>query len=324
MEAGPLPESVVAAFLKQVGRGRMDDVRASLAGRPALVNAVGPHPFWGGRAQALHVAVETRRPEMVALLIERGADVNGANAEYDHWSPLMLAIDRDRPDIREQLLAAGARIGLLEALMLGDDRRVDEMLRGGLPAILPNGGSILAFARTPFAIDLLLALGAPTDLADRWGSRPIDALSRLGPRGRPLVERLVAHGVEAGPAESARLGDLAKLQQMAQSDGASVRRDEVLMAAVDFGHHDIVRWLIGQGASVDARAPAPSRHTALHSAAWNGDLEMVRLLLHAGANGTLRDEEHDGTPRDWADVAVEVTNNRNCGVVAAYLRSRGL
>ena len=105
-----------------------------LAAVPTLVNAVGPHPFWGGRPQALHVAIETTRREVIDLLLEHGADVNGANDEYDHWSPLMIAINKRTPAVQDALIARGARVGLLEALMLGDDDRADAFLRdGGLP-----------------------------------------------------------------------------------------------------------------------------------------------------------------------------------------------
>jgi hypothetical protein len=184
----PDGDPAVAAFLKAVGTGRVEAVRAMLAASPQLVNAVGPHPFWGGRGQALHVAIETKRREIVDVLLEHGADVNGDNDEYDHWSPLMVAIDQ--PAIRDELLRRGARVRLVEALMLADDRRVDELLSSdGLPPTVPNGGSLLAFARTPLAIDRLIALGASTDRPDRWGATPMDAMSRLGPRGAPLVAR---------------------------------------------------------------------------------------------------------------------------------------
>jgi ankyrin repeat protein len=92
-----------------------------------------------------------------------------------------------------------------------------------------------------------------------------------------------------------------------------------MMGAVDFRHHALVEWLVARGANVNARAPAPSRHTALHSAAWNGDLPMVKLLLAAGADPAARDDEHDGTPRDWAEVAISIENNPACRVVVEYL-----
>jgi hypothetical protein len=63
------------------------------------------------------------------------------------------------------------------------------------------------FARTPFAIERLLALGAPADRRDHWGTSPIEALSGLGARAAPLVALLVARGVAAPLDVHARLGD---------------------------------------------------------------------------------------------------------------------
>jgi len=316
-------EPLTADFLQDVGTGRIDEVRRALAVTPALVNVVGPHPFWGGQPQPLHVAIETTRQPMVTLLLEHGADVNGSNDQYDHWSPLMLAIDRKQTALVDELRRRGARIGILEALMLADDTRLDEQLRKqGLPAITPNGGSILAFARTTLAIDRLLDLGAPTDVRDRWGSTPIDAMRRLGRSGNHLVEHMVARGVAASPKEYARLGDLPTLARLVESDPSIARLDGVMMGAVDFEHHALVRWLLERGANPNARSDAGSRHTALHSAAWNGDLPMVRLLLEAGADPTARDQEYDGTPLDWALTSIEVSNNQKCQAVVAYLRAR--
>jgi hypothetical protein len=178
----------------------------------------------------------------------------------------------------------------------------------------------LLFARTTFAIDRLLALGAAPDPPDRWGSTPIDAMSRLGPRGAPLVRHMIAHGIAAGPEEYARLGDLATLERLIAADPAVVLRDAVMMAAVDGRHHDLVHWLLAHGASANARSTAQSRQTALHSAAWNGDLRMVQQLTAAGADRLARDEQYDGTPLDWARTSITVTNNRQCEAVADYLQ----
>jgi ankyrin repeat protein len=318
----PSPEQIVAEFLKRVGRGRIEDVRAMLGAAPALVNAVGPHPFWGGRPQALHLAIEGKRRDMFDLLLAHGADVSGKNDEYDHWSPLMLAVNREQSDMVDELLRRGARVGLLEALMLADDRRVEELLRSGtLPDVTPNRGSILAFARTPFAVDRLLALGAPADVADRWGSTPIDAMSRLGPRGQSVVRHMIARGIAAAPKEHVRLGDLDSLARLVASDPAVARHDSVMMAAVDLGHHTIVEWLLERCASPNARSDAESRHTALHSAAWNGDLKMAQRLVEAGAVPTTRDDLYHATPLRWAETSIEVTNNPKCAEVAAFLKA---
>jgi ankyrin repeat protein len=318
----PIDDDAVHAFLKLVGTGQTAEVRRVLAASPSMVNAVGPHPFWAGRAQPLHVAIETRRRDTFDLLLDAGADVDGANGDYDRWSPLMTAIDRGRADMRDELIRRGARIGLVEALLMADDGRVEEILRPGrsaLPVDVPNGGSLLHFARTPFAVDRLLELGVPAGVRDRWGATPVEAMSRLGPRGQPLVKHLVARGVPAGPEEHARLGDRETLSALLERDPALARSDAVMMGAVEFGHHALVEWLIARGANVNARATAPSRHTALHSAAWKGDLRMATLLVEAGADLAARDDRHDGTPLDWATVAIEVENNPSCRAVVEYL-----
>src|SRR5262249_19820709 len=165
IDASTMSDETVGAFLRAVGAGEIDKVGATLAAAPHLVNAVGPHPYWGGRPQALHVSIETKRRDMFDLWLASGADVNGSNEPYDHWSPLMLAVHWSEPDIRRVLIERDATIGLVEALMLGDDALVERLLRPGktaLPAVDPNDGSILAFARPPFPVGRLLELGGST------------------------------------------------------------------------------------------------------------------------------------------------------------------
>ena len=315
-------DQTTTALLRAVGTGQIDTVRAMLAATPELVNAVGPHPFWGGRSQPLHVSIDTKRRDMFDLLIAAGADVNGSNEHNEHWSPLMLTVHWDQPEMRRVLLEHGAAVGLVEALMFADDALVEKLLRPGqsaLPAIEPNSGSILAFARTPFAIDRLLELGVAHDRKDRWDTTPIQAMSRLGPRGRPLVQHMLKRGIAAEPQEYARLGDQDTLAALIAAKPDIAKSDAVMMGAVDFSHHDLVTWLLAHGANANAHSDWGSQGSALHSAAWNGDLRMVKLLVEAGADTAARDPEHNNTPAGWAEVAIKVTNNANCKVVADYL-----
>ena len=64
------------------------------------------------------------------------------------------------------------------------------------------------------------------------------------------------------------------------------------------GSPEAVAAAVAAGADVDAYETG---RTALHQAAWIGDVEMVRALLAAGADPDLADAEHGTTPLGWAE-----------------------
>ena len=45
--------------------------------------------------------------------------------------------------------------------------------------------------------------------------------------------------------------------------------------------------------------------TPLHQAAWEGDLELIRRLLKAGADPSLTDGRFGSTPLQWAEHAYQ-------------------
>ena len=104
-------------------------------------------------------------------------------------------------------------------------------------------------------------------------------------------------------------------------DPAVLRNDDVLMGAVDFGHQELAAWLLQSGASPNGRSSIGSGQTVLHSAAWEGNLALVKLLVEAGADVRALDHEHQGTPADWARYSHGVSRNPACLAVAEYLES---
>ncbi|HWN50808.1 MAG TPA: hypothetical protein VNO18_13490 [Xanthobacteraceae bacterium] len=49
-QIGPaIDDREVATFLRSVGDGHIEDVRTLLAADPQIINAVGPHPYWGAQ-----------------------------------------------------------------------------------------------------------------------------------------------------------------------------------------------------------------------------------------------------------------------------------
>ena len=90
---------------------------------------------------------------------------------------------------------------------------------------------------------------------------------------------------------------------------------------MEFNHPELAQWLIDRGANPNARSRIGSQGTALHSAAFEGNLDMAKLLIAAGADLRALDREYQGTPESWARAAIEITNNPQCAVVADYLAS---
>ena len=140
--------------------------------------------------------------------------------------------------------------------------------------------------------------------------------------------------------EAAALGDAARVRALAAGDPAAVGQRSPdgwppLHLAAHFGHGDavdalleakadvharstngegnmalhaalagksgarIVSRLLARGADVNARAAGG--HTALHEAAFRGNLELTALLLAHGADATARNDEGQ-TPLDVAQA----------------------
>ena len=60
----------------------------------------------------------------------------------------------------------------------------------------------------------------------------------------------------------------------------------------------------------------------LHSAAWEGDLPIVKLLVKLGANVHAEDDEYSATPTGWAQHAAQNFDRAACVEVAGYLQQR--
>jgi ankyrin repeat protein len=278
--------------------------------------------MWGGEPQPLHVAIERNHSELFAFLLENGADVDGKDATYDGWSPLMLALHHRREDMRDQLLARGAKIGLPEALLLGDDARVEKILTEN-PALvrepMPSLASPIGFARTLPALRLLVELGAPLGQRNRYGASPVESIATAGGQYRPLVEFLVQAKAPAPAWIYASMGMLPQLRAIARQDLKAVQTARIATAAIEAGHANVVAWLLRSGLSPDTRAEDGAKATLLHAAAWNGNLEIAKMLVESGANPNEVDAEYRTTPLVWAQTALERLGRENCRAVRQYL-----
>jgi ankyrin repeat protein len=299
----------------------VEALRVQLDRFPGLVAAKGTNGN-----DLLGMAGATCDERLVALLLERGADPNAANAHG--WTPLHQAGYSGLPPLARMLLDAGARpdmfargdggTPLVIALFWGHRQTAELLAEHGVHP--RNLRAAAGLGRVDLVDELLPADGrlAPEAGAHRGFYRPHSGFPHWEPRDDPqeVVDEALAwaarnDAVEVLDVLVARGADLE----------ADVYRGSALMWAAAEGKVAAVRRLLALGADPNGRSTfgGPSHGegvTPLHLAAGDGHLEVIEALLDAGADPTLRDALHGGPAVGWA---------KHWGQAAAVelLRSRG-
>lgn len=125
------------------------------------------------------------------------------------------------------------------------------------------------------------------------------------------LELLFAHGLaDAGPSPwELRLGEAMESRGemwrrqvgWAAEHGFTGRLELLARHGIDVSGVDVVAPVFPD----DPNALDDEGATALHQAAWAGDLELIRRLLDAGADPTLTDRRFGSTPLAWAEHAYQ-------------------
>ncbi|PYQ29147.1 MAG: hypothetical protein DMF56_12785 [Acidobacteria bacterium] len=115
-----------------------------------------------------------------------------------------------------------------------------------------------------------------------------------------IAQLLIDRGGPVSFGEAVALGDSERVKSMLAKDRALLhsRTADGFPAAglaIFFRHAEIARWLIEEGADVNAAAENAQRVAPLHAAAAVCDQETTRLLLERGANPNAR-QQMDYTP----------------------------
>jgi ankyrin repeat protein len=254
----------------------------------------------------LGMAGATCDERLVAILLERGADVTRANAHG--WTPLHQAAYSDLPVMARMLLDAGAPVDvsargdggtpLVIALFWGNTRTAELLAEHGLH---PRNLRVAAGLGRLDLLDELI--DTPEAGAHRAFYRPHSGFPRWQPSDD---EREVRDEALTWAARNGRVEALELLVERGASLEADVYRGTALSWAAACGHVDAIRRLVELGVDPNQRTTfgGPGhgeRATPLHLAAQNGDMDAIRALLDLGADPTLRDGLYDGTPADWAE-----------------------
>jgi hypothetical protein len=157
-------------------------------------------------------------------------------------------------------------------------------------------------------IDLLCDYGADIDAAIRIAAvlYELDAVVALLRRGARMTLAVAA--------AQGRIEDVRKMLSTASAE----QRHLAFALAAQYRYVEIVRLLLDAGEDPDRFNPVGghSHATALHQAAGNGMLEVVKLLVERGARTDIKDILFGGTPLGWA-------KHEHRKEVEAYLREKG-
>jgi ankyrin repeat protein len=278
-----------------------------------------PWPHHGVHRPALWgAALVTRRPSLVALLLEAGADP-------DDGVTLPLA-------------ACSRETGLLDLLVAHGADPNQPWATDGSPALY----AIMAWADESAGIRRLLEHGAdPNRACDSNGETAMHAVARRWdanlaaffaehgahlerPRhdgrtpyavaalsgNRAVAEWLAGRGVSTDIAEVDRLvgacnrGDLAEVEGMLAArpslrDEISDEHYSAWFQAADRGDALALEAMLACGFGIDRKDEEMGK-TALHAAAMGGWPDAVRVLLTRGASVSVHDDEFDAQPLVWA------------------------
>lgn len=171
-------------------------------------------------------------------------------------------------------------------------------------------------------LKLLVKNGAELDTRDRFGNRPIHLAAEAGQEesvrdlleagselrherdfqhplkmtGDPAVIRLLApqvdsrllHDAAFAAAERGQLEGVKTFIEVGVPVHAIGGPGSFLHAAVKSGNIDFLTWLLGQGVNIESRGHRARRATPFALACREGNLEVAKLLLDAGAEATTR------------------------------------
>jgi ankyrin repeat protein len=238
----------------------------------------------------LHVAAEQLQVDVIKVLVSAHADVNALNYAGD--SPLDI-VGRNFKGPKavaasKLLIAAGGKLqarSLEYTAQSGHDPDMLASLEAALPGVInldaqvPPTGTLLHIAADSENIDtarLLLAAGAKINSVahNEFDRTPLFLALEHGyqPEGRGLAPFLLAHG-----------------GQVRAPGTPELRLEELLQQAVDWKWKTAVEILLAAGTNPNApeyleySQGSGSKFTILSAAQRDGDQEIVKLLVDAGA-----------------------------------------
>jgi ankyrin repeat protein len=236
-------------------------------------------------------AIQTGKAEVVAALVDAGADICFPVSKVLTFNAVYLAADAGRDAVLKTLLAKGGGVYV----------NAPGMTQDGRPAALPALHAAIKTYHYDMIEPLVSAGALPNEEAGIEKKTPLmiaienntpNAVRRLLNVGADLERRhsetgrtpLVHASAGRNGAAARGLVDCGADVNAADNSGLTP-----LMLAAENGDNGMTDLLIAAKADVDRRR-AGTNETALMKAARKGSSDIIRALLKAGANPTLTDD----------------------------------
>jgi ankyrin repeat protein len=239
--------------------------------------------------------------------VTAGADVN--KKDPDNESPLFIAVKKNKKEIVEYLLSNGAKVDDINGA-LGSTALYQSCLDGTLDIT-----------------KVLVDAGATINFKSPSGTSPF--YNAIFNKHLPVIEYLISKGVNVdekiGKNEHTGLFkacedgslDIAKVlvDAGANINFKSKERYTPLFFAVQYNRKPIVEYLVSKGVKIDEKN-GQLEHTAMIKACEDGSLDIVKVLVDAGANINLKSKG------EFSPLLYAVENKRK--PIVEYLVSKGV
>lgn len=285
----------------------------------------------GDNTYAMHWAAAAGALEAVRRLADAGGDVVGEGDDHElqviGWATCWDGCDDDaHRAVVELLLSRGARHHIFSAIAMNLSDEVRRIVHEN-PSALNQRMSRNENHRVPLQhairmkrpgmAALLIELGADPLAVDGFGM-PVAAYAEDADIDRPVMEKI--RSMTLNELDSARrghrtlraepmdliallsLGDFVTAERILQEQPRLVApASGVLHLMSKRGDRSAVQWLLQHAAGPNGLwAHWDADVTPLHLAALADHPDVVRLLLDAGADATIRDSRHDSDALGWA------------------------
>jgi len=263
------------------------------------------------KTPALAIAIQKTAPEVVAYLIEKGADIYFPVEKDKFFNATHAAVQTGRADVLQAVLKHGGAAHVQQGGTL-DNGYYDDTppLHAAIQKQYYHLMEQLVLAGADVNAEGGYRRQTPLQMAtESEATVPMAQLLRLGAD----IDAKATHEKVTALHLAARGGRLRALEFLlrkgADTEALDARGRTPLMAAAEEGQPTAIRAILPYVRDIDRRQAGDKHATALMKAAHKGDAACVEALLKAGANPLLADDFNKTAAKYAEESPVYQQNN---------------